>query len=80
MAPHGGQCPGARDHQERPIDRFEREEQPALLPLAARPYHSLLLPEGEANRPRRAARTAVPQVPVERRPLAVYARIAGGER
>jgi len=64
---------------ERPIDRLEREEAAALLPLAARPYHSLALPtERREPAPRRHASAAVPQVAVERRPLAVYARIAGG--
>lgn len=64
---------------ERPLERFEREEQAVLLPLATRPYHSLALP-AEAQptpRPRRCS-VAVPQVAIERRPLAVYARIAGG--
>lgn len=62
---------------ERPIDRLEREESAALLPLAPRPYHSLTLP---AELSRQLASAAVPQVPVERRPLTVYARIAGGAR
>lgn len=69
-----------RIHQttgERPVGRFEREERACLRPLAARPYHSLVLP-WEA--PRRKKPTGLPQVPVERRPLAAYARIAGGTR
>lgn len=64
---------------ERPLERFERDERSALLPLAHRPYHSLALPADEqpVARPRLRS-AAVPQVPVEQRPLAVYARIAGG--
>ena len=53
---------------ERPVDRFERDEQQALLPLADRPYRRLgarLLP---------ATRRRLPTtVDVERRPLRVYA-------
>lgn len=63
---------------ERPIDRLEREEAAVLQPLAARPYHSLALPAERPEAPRRMV--AVPQLPVERRPLAVYARIAGDVR
>lgn len=63
---------------ERPIDRLERDEAAVLQPLAARPYHSLALPAQPPEAPRRTV--AVPQLPVERRPLAVYARIAGDVR
>jgi hypothetical protein len=63
---------------ERPIDRLEREEAAVLQPLAARPYHSLVLPAEPSAAPRRTV--VVPQLPVERRPLAVYARIAGDVR
>lgn len=63
---------------ERPIDRLERDEAAVLQPLAGRPYHSLALPAGPPEAPRRAV--VVPQLPVERRPLAVYARIAGDVR
>lgn len=66
---------------ERPIDRFEREERAALGPLAARPYHSLALPLEEApSKKPRLTSSALPRVEVERRPLSVYARIAGGAR
>lgn len=67
---------------ERPVDRFEADERAALGPLAHRPYHSAALPA----EPRREARTrrlpsgSVPPVDVERRPLSVYARIAGAAR
>lgn len=67
----------ARLHQttkERPVERF-LQEKPALLPLAARAYHSLVLrpsaPEPSQVRP-------VPRVQVEKRPLRAYARIAAG--
>ena len=61
---------------ERPTVRFERDERVLLQPLAARPYYSLVLDSapGEAtpaSRPRQL-------VEVEKRPLAVYARLAGG--
>ncbi|HKK28701.1 MAG TPA: IS21 family transposase [Gemmatimonadota bacterium] len=67
---------------ERPTCRFEREERAALGPLAHRPYHSLALPAEVRSEPRarRLASGSVPPVDVERRPLAVYARIAGGVR
>ena len=53
---------------ERPVDRFERDEQQALLPLADRPYRRL------GARPLPAARRRLPTtVDVERRPLRVYA-------
>ena len=62
---------------ELPWARFERDERSVLHPLAARPYHSLVLT------PERAARSTplrVPLVPppivVERRPLAAYDRLA----
>ena len=67
-----------RIHQttkERPIDRFEREERAQLLPLAARPYHSLVLP---SEAPRHKPPSGLPAVLVECRPLGVYAKIAGG--
>ena len=55
--------------------RFEQEETHLLLALAERPYHSLvLLPPKSATR----KRVILPQVPVERRPLAAYAALAGG--
>jgi transposase len=59
-----------------PRERFERDEQAVLGPVAARPYRSLgLLPESEpVARPPRE----VPHLLVERRPLAAYAALAGG--
>src|SRR5215203_4237970 len=62
--------------RERPRDRFDRDERFLLQPLAPRPYASLLVPDA----PRRTARTAAPRplVAVEKRPLAVYARLTGG--
>ena len=59
---------------ERPIERFEAERA-MLLPLAARPYHSLVLP---SPRPEPQAVRPLPRVQVERRALRAYARIAAG--
>ncbi len=61
--------------KEVPAQRFETSERTALLPLAARPYRSLVLVPGSAPA---KTRSAVPRVPVEKRPLAAYARLAGG--
>ena len=61
---------------ERPCDRFDRDERLVLQPLAPQPYRSLVLAEAPA-RPR-AAPTPRPLVAVEKRPLAAYARLAGG--
>ena len=62
--------------RERPRDRFDRDERLLLHPLAPRPYTSLLVPDT----PRRLGRAAAPPslVTVEKRPLAVYARLTGG--
>ena len=62
--------------KESPRERFERDEHPALQPLAAQPYRSLVLtPERErrATRPRSVTRVA--DVAVERRTLTTYAAI-----
>ncbi len=61
--------------KEVPAQRFETSERAALLPLAARPYRSLVLVPGSAPA---QTRPAVPVIPVEKRPLAAYARLAGG--
>jgi transposase len=61
---------------ERPRDRFDRDERPVLQPLAPRPYTSLVLADAPA-RPR-SSPTSRPLVTVEKRPLAAYARLAGG--
>lgn len=64
--------------REVPRERFETEERHRLLPLAERPYHSLvLLPPQTAAAPKTAA---LPRVAVERRPLSTYAALAGGAR
>ena len=54
---------------ERPVDRFERDERSALLPLAIAPYRRLGLSQAAEPRPPRLPAT----VEVERRPLSVYA-------
>ena len=60
---------------ERPTERFQREERMALKSLANRPYRSLVL-SVVAPPPVRPLPTA--RLQVERRPLEVYTRIAGG--
>lgn len=69
-----------RMHQtirERPVDRFERDERAVLQPLAARSYRSLVL----VSTPEQAIvrSTSASAIHVERRPLAAYARLAGGD-
>ena len=54
---------------ERPVDRFERDERAALLPLAIAPYRRLGRRQAAEPRPPRLPAT----VEVERRPLSVYA-------
>jgi transposase len=61
---------------ERPRDRFERDERLVLHPLAPHPYTSLVLTD--ATRPARPRSAPRPLVAVEKRPLAVYARLTGG--
>ncbi len=62
-----------------PRERFERDERALLLPLAMRPYRSLLLLPA-ATPPEPARVQGVPDVVVERRPLSVYAELVGGMR
>ena len=54
---------------ERPVDRFERDERAALLPLASCPYRRLGVRQAPEQKPRRWPAA----VEVERRPLSVYA-------
>lgn len=63
---------------ERPVDRFEKERC-ALRPLASRPYRSLVLPMGTAKKSSQSRPVPVPTVPVQQRPLSVYAQIAGAD-
>lgn len=58
--------------QERPIDRFERDERAVLQPLALRSFPSLLRSKEQE------ARAPVPAVAVERRSLKVYDRLVEG--
>jgi transposase len=60
---------------EQPIERYQREERMALKSLANRPYRSLVLSPTPAPRLRTLPSVALQ---VERRPLEVYTRIAGG--
>ena len=62
--------------RQRPRDRFDSEERLLLQPLALRPYTSVLVPDA----PRGIAPSVAPRplVSVEKRPLAVYARLTGG--
>jgi transposase len=76
------QVANVRHHRtidERPLDRFEREERSALKPLRDRPYHSLVLRRRESSRPK-APVTRLPSIEVERRSLQIYDRLAGGVR
>lgn len=62
--------------KEAPRLRFARDEQHRLQPLAARPYHSLvLLPAPSAPSP---PCVVLPRIPIQRRPLASYAALAAG--
>ncbi len=63
---------------EKPLDRFLREEQSALKPLAQRPYRSLILSPVAAKRA--ALDGLLPRVEVERRPLQIYSQLVGGLR
>ena len=74
------QTANVRTHQtikEQPLVRFERDERLRLKPLAGHPYQSLVLVD---SRKPVAKPSAAPRVEVERRSLALYARIAGGAR
>ena len=62
--------------REQPILRFERDEQAVLLPLASRPYHSLIWGSPEP----RARSSSRPAIEVERRPLSAYADLVGATR
>jgi hypothetical protein len=62
---------------ERPRDRFDREERVQLQPLAPRRYTSLVLDGASATAPTRS-RPPRPLVDVEKRSLAIYARLTGG--
>lgn len=58
-----------------PRERFERDEQAILLPLAPRPYQSLVLsPDRMTARP--MPNPVFTAISVERRPLAAYARLS----
>ncbi|HVL67424.1 MAG TPA: IS21 family transposase [Vicinamibacterales bacterium] len=62
--------------RERPRDRFAREEQFLLQPLAAQRYTSLVIDRVAIPTGRR--RVSPPVVEVQKRSLAAYARLAGG--
>ena len=69
----------ARRHattQERPRERFERDERALLQPLPSRRYTSLVLDAPAVGRP--LARPPQPVITVEKRPLTAYARLVGG--
>lgn len=65
--------------RERPIDRFDRDERALLQPLRAKGYHSLVLPAARNSERPKLFQANVPDVTVARRPLSVYAQLAGGE-
>lgn len=62
---------------EQPADRFARDELAALQPLATRPYRSLVLATAATPTHTTQKSPLVPNVTVERRPLALYDRLAG---
>ena len=65
---------------EGPRVRFERDERTVLLPLAARPYESLVLPPARRTAHQEPRSSTRPVITVERRPLAMYARLSRGGR
>jgi transposase len=58
-----------------PRARFERDERAVLLPLAARPYQSLVLAPERLTRSSPIPSGVRPHIAVERRPLAAYAQL-----
>jgi transposase len=64
--------------KEVPRERFQRDEQHMLQPLALRPYRPLVLPDDARRTPRVMPSThvSVPAISVERRSLAAYTRLA----
>ncbi|MBM4231290.1 MAG: IS21 family transposase [Gammaproteobacteria bacterium] len=74
-----GRVANARCHattQERPRERFDRDERAALQPLPSRRYTSLVLDTPAVTRP--LTRPPLSVITVEKRPLSAYARLAGG--
>jgi transposase len=59
--------------QERPCERFDRDERAQLQPLPVRRYTSLVLDAPAIAAPRRPR----PVISVEKRPLTAYAQLAG---
>ncbi|MFC1661818.1 hypothetical protein ACFL3S_10270 [Gemmatimonadota bacterium] len=59
--------------KERPIDRFT-EEREVLKALPPRPYRSFVLPPKATKQ----AKTILPSIDVEHRPLTAYAQLVGG--
>jgi len=62
---------------QRPVELLQLER-PHLRPLVSRPYRSFLVEPRQPRVPARNLGTSLPRIPVERRPLQSYARIAGG--
>jgi transposase len=59
---------------ERPIDRFQRDEQALLGPIPAAPYRSLVLAAATVQR----TQSTNPWVSVQQRPLDLYRQVAEG--
>lgn len=75
-----GEVANVREHRtinERPRDRFNRDEKAALKPLAARPYRRFVVPMKNDSKTSKNLIDRLPSVQVERRPLQVYGRLAG---
>ena len=62
--------------KERPVDRFLRDEQAILLPLASRRYQRVGTSQTMGSR---ATGRVMPFIDVERRPLELYNKMAGGD-
>lgn len=64
--------------KEQPVERFERDERGVLLPLAERPYQSLVLSAPKRRPPCRPVLVLTERVEVEQRPLAAYDALVAG--
>jgi transposase len=64
--------------KERPAERFEQGERSVLLPLAERPYQSLVLIAPKRRKPSTPVLVPPARLKVEQRPLAVYDVLVAG--
>jgi transposase len=61
---------------EKPVDRFEREEQAVLGPLAGKSYLSVKVPQLQKQHSKTRS-DLIPRIEVQRRPLGVYNQLVG---